>query len=170
MVATEPRRLRKKSYRSPEPLGIGASAESVPTRHSSTFEQSIARDATSSASQNSPPALPPDDSACPGELLFKIRRTWRIAAIAHRFKRLFDLAERGLSHGGVPPPLGNKHQRDTVVAKARGPIQGRALAGPFFQRLAIGNNCLFELRRPALAFPEKLQSNTQIILGLGPLE
>ena len=54
----------------------------------------------------SPSAQTRDDSARPGELPFVIGRTRRIPGIAHRFKRHIDLAERGLSHGGVPPPLG----------------------------------------------------------------
>ena len=56
----------------------------------------------------SPLAQPRDDSACPGELLFIIGRTWRIAAIAHRFKRRIDLAECGLGHGGVTAALGTR--------------------------------------------------------------
>jgi hypothetical protein len=54
------------------------------------------------------PAQPRDEGACLGKLFFVIRRIWHIATIAHRFKRHIDLAERGLSHGGVPPPLGER--------------------------------------------------------------
>ena len=79
----------------------------------------------------SPPAQPRDDGACPGELLFINRRVWRIAAIAHGFKRLIDLAERGLSHAGVPPPLGKEHQRDACTANTRRPLKRHALARPF---------------------------------------
>src|SRR5580692_11389166 len=57
-------------------------------------------------------AQPRDDSACPGEPSFIIRRVWRIVTIAHRFKRHIDLAECGLSHGCIPPPFGDKHQRN----------------------------------------------------------
>jgi hypothetical protein len=53
------------------------------------------------------------------------RCTWRIAAIAHRFERCVDLAERGLSHAGVPPPLGKEHQRDAFVAKTPGPLASK---------------------------------------------
>jgi hypothetical protein len=79
----------------------------------------------------SPPAQPRDDGACPGQLSFVIRGKWRIATIAHRFKRLIDLAERGLSHGGVPTPLGKEHQRDACTANTRRPLKRHALARPF---------------------------------------
>jgi hypothetical protein len=39
-------------------------------------------------------------------LAFIKGRVSRIAAIAHRFKGRIDLAEGGLSHADVPPPLG----------------------------------------------------------------
>jgi hypothetical protein len=59
-------------------------------------------------------AQPRDEGACPGELSFIICRAWRIAAIAHRFKRLIDdLAECGLGHGGVCASLHEEHQHDT---------------------------------------------------------
>jgi len=50
-----------------------------------------------------------DDGPCSGEVFFVKRRTWRIAATAHCFYRLIDLAERGSRHGGVLPPLGKEH-------------------------------------------------------------
>src|SRR5262249_57307212 len=93
-------------------------------------------------------AQPRDDGACPGELLFIKRRTWRIAAIAHGFKRRVDLAECGLSHCGILVPVGEEHQRDAFIAKTPGPLERHTLAGLFFHRLAIGNDSLFELRRP----------------------
>ena len=116
------------------------------------------------------PAQPRDEGACPRELSFIIGRSWRIAAIAHRFKRRIDLAECGLSHGCVPPPLGEEHQRNAFIPKTHGPIERHALAGPFLQRLAIGDDCLFELCRPALASPQRLKHVAQIVLGHGPLE
>jgi hypothetical protein len=64
------------------------------------------KDRCRSIAGHSLPAKPRDEGACLGKLFFVIRRIWRIATIAHRFKRHIDLAERGLSHGGVPPPLG----------------------------------------------------------------
>src|SRR5215472_17227778 len=82
------------------------------------------------------PAQPRGEGACSGELSLIIRRTWRIAAIAHRFKRLIDLAERGLGHGGVSAPLGEEHQRDTFIAITHGPLERHALARHFLQRVA----------------------------------
>ena len=116
------------------------------------------------------PAQPRDDGTCPGELLFIIRRTWRIADIAYGFRRHIDLAERGLSHAGVPPPLGKEHQRDAFIAKTPGPPERHTLARPFLQRLAIGSDSLFKLRRPALASPKSGKRITQIVLGPGPFE
>src|SRR6266446_29093 len=52
----------------------------------------------------------------------------------------------------------------------RGPFQRRTLTGPFLQRLPIDGNCLFELRRPALALPETRKRIAQISLGLDPVE
>jgi len=97
------------------------------------------------------PAQPRDEGACLGELLFIVRRVWRIAAIARRFKRHIELVERSLSHGGVIPPRGKEHQRDAFVAQTRGPVEWHALPGLFLQRLAIGGDSLFQLRGPALS-------------------
>jgi hypothetical protein len=77
-----------------------------------------------------------------------------MAAFAHGFKRSIDLAECGLGNCGILAPLGNGHQRDALIAKTSGPIQGHALARPFLQRLAIGGIRLFELRGPPLKLPE----------------
>src|SRR5262245_33584962 len=118
----------------------------------------------------SPPAQPRDEGACPGKLLFIKGRNRRIAAIARRFKRRIDLSERDLAHGGVLPPFGKDHQHDTLVAKAQGPIEWHALARVFLQRLAIGDDRLFELRRPALALPEERKRTAQTVLGHGPIE
>src|SRR5262245_27703573 len=93
-----------------------------------------------------------------------------MAAIAHRFKRSIDLAECGLSHGGVPRPLGKAHQREAFIAKSHGPVERHALASVFLQRLAIGDNGLFELRRSALAPSKSGKGNAQTDLGHGPLE
>src|SRR5262249_13912371 len=101
---------------------------------------------------------------------FIICRVWRMAAIAHRFKRLIDLAECGLGHGSVPPPLGKEHQGDTFSAKTPSPVKRHALAGLFFQRLAKGDNGLFELRRSAFALSKIEKRTTQIALLLGPNE
>src|SRR5262249_27716506 len=109
-------------------------------------------------------------SACRGELRFLMRSTARVAAIAHRFKRLIDLAERGLSHGSVPPPLGEEHHCDACIAKTRRPIERRALAGPFLQGLTVGGDGLFKLRSPALARSEGVERIAQIVLGRGPAE
>jgi hypothetical protein len=71
--------------------------------------------------RGSPPTQPRDKGACPGELLFIIRRLGRMAAIAHRLRCRINLAESGLGYGGVPAPLGKQQQGDALVAKARGP-------------------------------------------------
>src|SRR5215475_7264722 len=99
-------------------------------------------------------AQPRDDGACPEELFFKTRRAWRIAGIAHRFKRGVDLAERGLSHGGISAPSGEDHQCDTLAAKTFGPGERVPLAGHFLQRFAMSGDSLFQLGGPALALPE----------------
>src|SRR5262249_28791491 len=111
---------------------------------------------TASWQGTSSPAQPRDECACPGELFFIKRRTLRIAAIAHRFKRRIDLAECGFGHAGVSPPFGKDHQRDAFIAKRHGPLERRPFAGEFLQRFAIGSNGLFELRRPALALPKEV--------------
>jgi len=77
-----------------------------------------------------------------------------MTAIPDRFVRRIDLAERGLGHAGVGTPLSNKHQSDALIANTRGPLERYALVCPFRQRLAIGGDGLFELRRPTLALPE----------------
>jgi hypothetical protein len=92
-------------------------------------------------------AQPREESACPEEQSFIKSREWRMTAIPDLFVRRIDLVERGLSHNGVPTPLGNKHQSAALIAETRGPLERDALARPFLQRLAIGNDRLFELRR-----------------------
>ena len=54
-----------------------------------------------------------------------------MAATAHRFECRIDLAEGVLRHGDIFPPVGKDHQRDTLVAKAAGPVEWHALAGSF---------------------------------------
>src|SRR6516165_8026628 len=126
--------------------------------------------ATSHLAQSSSlPAQPRDDGACRGEPCFIIRRVSRITAVADGFKRLIDLAERGLSHAGVPPPLGKEHQRDAFIAKTPGPPERHTLARPFLQRLAIGSDSLFEFRRPTLPAPKGKKRVAQIVLRRGPL-
>ena len=44
------------------------------------------------------------------------------------------------------------------------------LAGPFLQRLAIGDDGLFELRRPALALPEDLQRKPRLLWVMAQVE
>src|SRR6516225_5800868 len=117
----------------------------------------------------SPPAQPRDEGACPGKLPFIRGRVWRIAAIAHCFKRLIDLAERGLGHDCVRPPLGKEHQRNAFIPKTRGPQERHALVGSLLQRLAVGGDSLFKLRRPALASSKSGKRITQIVLCRGPL-
>src|SRR2546430_77958 len=118
----------------------------------------------------SPFSQPCDDGPCPGELLFVKPRAWRIAAIAHYFGRLIDLAERSPRHGGVLPPLGKEHQSETLIAKSPGPVERVTLGGVFLQRFAIGGDRLFELRRSALTLPETGKRIAQIALGLRPVE
>src|SRR3984893_13008778 len=113
---------------------------------------------------------PRDDGACHGELSFIIGGTWRIATIAHRFKRYIDLAECGLSHGGILPPVGEEHKRDAFVAERQRPFERHAFTGPFLQSLVIGNDSLFKLRRPALACSESVKRIAKIVLDHGPIE
>ncbi len=110
----------------------------------------------------SPPAQPRDDGACPGKLFFIIGRVWRMAAIAHRLECCIDLAERDLGHGCVPPPLGEKHQRNAFIPKTQGPLEWHALARHFLQRLAIGRDRLLQSRRAAFARAERLQRSAEI--------
>src|SRR5262249_60256628 len=121
-------------------------------------------------SRTLPPAQPREDGARYGEPFFIKRRVSRIAAIAHRFKGLIDLAEGGLSHGGVSAALAEEHQRNPFTAKTRGPVEWHALSGSFLQRLAKGGDGLFELRRPSLALPEGAKRIAHIVLGRGPVE
>src|SRR5256885_939306 len=118
----------------------------------------------------SPFSQPCDDGPCPGELLFVKPRAWRIAAIAHYFGRLIDLAERSPRHGGVLPPLGKEHQSETLIAKSPGPVERVTLGGVFLQRFAIRSDGLFQFPSSALAFPEPEEHNPQIVLGLSPVE
>jgi hypothetical protein len=87
-----------------------------------------------------------------------------MAATAHRFECRIDLAEGILRHGDVFPPVSKNHQRYTLVAKAAGPIERHALAGPFLQRLAIGNNGLFEFCRPALTLSEPIECSAKVTI------
>jgi len=66
-----------------------------------------------------------------------------MAAIAHRFKRHIDLAERGLGHGYVPLPLGNEHQCDAFIAESSNPVGRCALPSSLFQRFPKGGEGLF---------------------------
>src|SRR6516225_4127173 len=126
--------------------------------------------ATSHLAQSSSlPAQPRDDGACRGEPCFIIRRVSRITAVADGFKRLIDLAERGLSHAGVPPPLGKEHQRDAFIAKTPGPLERHALPGPFLP-LAIGGDSLFKLYCPVFLLPKAHKRTAQTVLGHCPLE
>src|SRR5262249_55193220 len=95
---------------------------------------------------------------------------WRMAAIAHRFKCRIDLAERGLSDGGVPPPLDEEHQRNAFVPKTHGPVERHSLARPFLQRLAIGGDRLLQPCTALLARAERLQRIAEIALRHGPVE
>src|SRR5215471_3139411 len=56
------------------------------------------------------------------------------------------------------------------IVRGPGPSERRALARPFLQRLAIGCDGLFELRRPTLAFSEYAKRIAQIVLGCGPIK
>src|SRR5438128_112709 len=111
-----------------------------------------------------------DNGACPEDLLFVKRCTWRIAAVAHCFDRLIDLAERSYRHGGILPPLGEQHQGEALVAKSSRPIERVPLAGAFLQRLAISNDCLFQPCRSTLALPKAPEGEPQIVLRLSPGE
>src|SRR5262249_47218370 len=57
-----------------------------------------------------------------------------------------------LRPGSRPPPLALFLNPKFV--RGRGPVGRVALAGPFLQGLAIGNNRLFQLRRSGLTLPE----------------
>ena len=85
-----------------------------------------------------------DNGACPEDLLFVKRCTWRIAAVAHCFDRLIDLAECSPRHAGVLPPLGKEHQGEAFVAKSPGPVERVPLGGVFLQRFAIRSDGLFQ--------------------------
>src|SRR5262249_28594343 len=116
------------------------------------------------------PAQPRDEGACREKLLFIKRRVCGMAATTQRFKRSIDLAECGLGHGGVPPPLGKEHQRDAFVAKTPGPVERHALARPFLQRVAIGPDRLLQPRRSALARAAPRKRIAGIGLRRGPLQ
>ncbi len=51
-----------------------------------------------------------------------------------------------------------------------GPIKWDALAGLLLQRLTIGDERLFELRRLVLALSQGCQRKAQIVLGHSPVE
>jgi hypothetical protein len=116
------------------------------------------------------PAQPRDEGACPGELLFVIRRTKRIAAIAHRFKRFIDLSERALRQGCISPTFGKEHQCEAFIAKAPSPLERNALASSFLPRLMIGDHRLLKLGRPAPACSENIERIAQIVLGHRPVQ
>src|SRR5262245_45346847 len=107
----------------------------------------------------SPSAQPRDEIACWGQQLFESRRIWRMASIAHRLERRIDLAQRPLGHAGISPPFSDSHQRRASCAKAGSPVERRILAGSFLERLAMGNDGLFELCRPALPLPKNGKQN-----------
>ncbi len=101
--------------------------------------------------------------------MFVKRRPWPIAAIAHCFGRLIDLAERSPRHGGVLPPLGKEHQGEAFVAKSSGPVERVPLGGVLVQRFAIRSDGLFQFPGSALALPEPEEHNAQVVLGHGPV-
>src|SRR5436309_2918730 len=88
-----------------------------------------------------------------------------MTSIAQFYERRLDLAKRSLGHRGVAAPLGEAPQRDALIAKTRGPVERHALAGPFLERLAIGGDGLFQLRRPALALAEIPERDAQVVEG-----
>src|SRR5262249_52394078 len=111
-----------------------------------------------------------NEGACRGELFFVKHRVWRMTAIAHGFKGSIDLTERDLSHGGIPPPLCEEHQRNTFIPKTRAPLKRHALARPFLQRLAKGRDRLPQPRSAAPALTERCQRIAEVVLRHGPVE
>jgi len=95
-----------------------------------------------------------DNGACPEDLLFVKRCTWRIADVAHCFDRLIDLAESSYRHGGILPPLGEQHQGEALVAKSPRPVERVPLGGVFLQCFAISSDGLFQFPGSALALSE----------------
>src|SRR6516225_11744081 len=107
-------------------------------------------------SLTSPPAQPRDEGTCVGEHQFKLGRILCGTAFAHRLNCRINLTDRSLGHSGIPAALRKEHQGYPFIAKARRPVERRPVASPFRQRFAMGYDSRFQLRRPALALPEKV--------------